>query len=571
MNTFTNIFFSRFTFKAMRHTGLAALASLSLVALSPAIAGPGHDHGDEAPAATSSASPRVSTHSDLFELVGIVKQNKMTIYLDHFGTNEPITKAEIEVEITADKAPIKIKAVAETDGTFSVTNDILEKAGSYALSFTVSAGKDTDLLAGDVKIGSEPKAAGNADEHDHDHAHTPWAKYAGYAAIALAVLAAAWAAMRWRKNKSRMVLTLALSALAASLMLQSEPALASPGHDHGDAAPSASSDAPKRQPDGSVFLPKPSQRQLQVRTVVVKAEAAAQTVELLGKVISDPNAGGKVQPLQAGRIEVTARGLPTLGQAVRKGEVLAIVRTTVSPIERANQGAQSAELRSNLELSRKRLARLEQLEGTVPQKDIEAARAEVQSLGARAALVAPSVSTSESLLAPVSGVIASSNVVAGQVVDAREVLFEIIDPARLMVEATAFDAALITNIAAASLALPDNQSLKLNFSGAGRSLREGAIPLQFRTAAAAPLAVGQAVKLIVQTKSQTQGFVVPTASVVKNPSNQDIVWIHTGEEQFAARTVSWIALDGSRVAIVDGIKADERVVTQGAALLNQVR
>ena len=573
MNAIINTLFSYLNSTILRNTCLAALASLSLVAGSSALADAGHDHGDAPPAATGSASPRVSTHSDLFELVGIVKQNKMTIYLDHFGTNEPITKAEIEVEITADKAPIKIKAVAETDGTFSVTNDILEKAGSYALSFTVSAGKDTDLLAGEVKIGSESKAAGMADDHAHDHVHTPRAKYAGFAGIALGLLAAAWAAMRWRKNRSRMVLTLALSALTASLMMQSKPALAGPGHDHdhGEATPAASSDAPKRQPDGSVFLPKPSQRQLQVRTVVVKSESAAQTVELLGKVIADPNAGGKVQPLQAGRIEATARGLPTLGQAVRKGEVLAIVRTTVSPIERANQGAQSAELRSNLELSRKRLARLEQLEGTVPQKDIEAARAEVQSLSARAALVAPSVSTSESLVAPVSGVIAASNVVAGQVVDAREVLFEIIDPARLMVEATAFDAALSSNIAAASLALPGNQSLALNFSGAGRSLREGAIPLQFRTAAAAPLAVGQAVKLIVQTKSQTQGFVVPTASVVKNPSNQDIVWVHTGEEQFAPRTVRWQNLDGSRVVIVDGIKADERVVTQGAALLNQVR
>ncbi len=567
MNSIINTLLSSFNTKTVRNACIAALASISLLAGGSAVAGPGHDHGDEAPSATGSASPRVSTHSDLFELVGIVKQNKMTIYLDHFGTNEPINKADIEVEIASDKAPIKIKAVAEADGTFSVTNDVLEKAGTYALSFTVSAGKDTDLLAGELKIGGEQNATADA----HDHANTAWAKYAGFSALILAALAAAWGLLRWRKRSSHHALALAASVLAASLMLQSEPALAGPGHDHGDAAPAASSDSPKRQPDGSVFLPKPSQRQLQVRTVVVKAEAAAQTVELLGKVIADPNAGGKVQPLQAGRIEATSRGLPTLGQAVRKGDVLAIVRTTVSPIERANQGAQSAELRSNLELSRKRLARLEQLEGTVPQKDIEAARAEVQSLSARAALIAPSVSTSESLLAPVSGVIASSNVVAGQVVDAREVLFEIVDPARLMIGATAFDAALANNIAAASLALPGNQSLKLNFSGAGRSLREGAIPLQFRTAAAAPLAVGQSVKLIVQTKSQTQGFVVPTASVVKNPSNQDIVWVHTGEEQFAARTVRWMALDGSRVAIVDGLKTDDRVVTQGAALLNQVR
>ncbi|WP_249661153.1 HlyD family efflux transporter periplasmic adaptor subunit [Variovorax sp. PCZ-1] len=549
---------------------ICAITFLAVLSLSTQ-AGPGHDHGDEAPTATGVASPRVSTHSDLFELVGIVDHNKMTIYLDRFSTNEPITQAQIELEIAQDKSPIKLIAKAEADGTFSVTNDLLEKPGTYALSFTVTAGKDTDLLAGELKIGATVSEA----EQAHDHAHTTsWLAYAGYAAAAIGAVFVALLAWRWQRRRKLVTLSaIATGAIVIAMMQVPQRAIAGPGHDHGDAAPAANSNAPKRLPDGSVFLPKPSQRQLLVRTVPVKQESAPQTVELLGRVVADPNAGGKVQPTQAGRIEVGARGLPTLGQAVRKGEVLAIVRPTVSAIERANQGAQSAELRSNLELARKRLARLEQLEGTVPQKEIEAARAEVQSLSERTALVAPSVSTVESLVAPVSGVIAASNVVAGQVVDAREILFEIIDPARLMVEATAFDVSILSNIASANLALPQNQSAALRFSGAGRTLREGAIPLQFRTTGvtALPLAVGQPVKVIVQTKSQTQGFVVPNAAVVKNPSNQDIVWVHTGEEQFAARTVRWQALDGGRVTVVDGLKADERVVMQGAALLNQVR
>jgi membrane fusion protein, heavy metal efflux system len=558
-------------FPSLNHT-LRLCAATFLAALSlSAQAGPGHDHGDEAPAASGAASPRVSTHSDLFELVGIVNHNKMTIYLDRFSTNEPIIQAQIELEITQDKSPLKLIAKAEADGTFSVTNDLLEKPGSYALSFTVNAGKDTDLLAGELKIGAA-EAAKSGDEHA-SHA-VPWLRYAGYGTAALLAALAAAIAFRWKRGSKVVRLSsLAAGMMAFAMMQTPQPALAGPGHDHGDTAPSAGSNSPKRLPDGSVFLPKPSQRQLQVLTVTVKSESAPQTIELLGRVMADPNAGGKVQPTQAGRIESSGRGLPSLGQAVRKGEVLAVVRPTVSAIERANQGAQSAELRSNLELARKRLVRLEQLEGTVPQKDIEAARAEVQSLSQRAALVAPSVSTVETLVAPVSGVIAAANVVAGQVVDAREVLFEIVDPARLMVEATAFDAGLIGNIAAASLALPSNQSAALRFSGAGRALREGAIPLQFRSTGqtALPLAVGQSVKVLVQTKTQKQGFVVPNASVVKNASNQDIVWVHTGEEQFSARTVRWQALDGARVAVLDGLKANERVVTQGAALLNQVR
>lgn len=349
---------------------------------------------------------------------------------------------------------------------------------------------------------------------------------------------------------------------------------AGPGHDHGDEAPAATGgNSPKRLADGSVFLPKPTQRQLAVRTVVVEEKALPKTMELTGRVVADPNAGGKVQPTLAGRIGPGPRGLPQLGQAVRKGEVLAVVRASASAIEQANQVAQAAELAAALGLARQRVARLEQLEGTVAQKDIDAARADASSLAQRVAAVGGSLSATEPLRAPVSGVIAFANVVAGQVVDAREVLFEIVDPARLMVEASAFDAALLGNIASASASPATGMSVPLKFVGAGRSLRDGAIPLHFSTTgnAAVALAVHQPVKVVVKTKEEIKGFAVPTAAVVKSPSNQDMVWVHTAAEVFEPRPVRFIALDGATVSVLDGLNAADRVVTQGAALLNQVR
>jgi len=287
----------------------------------------------------------------------------------------------------------------------------------------------------------------------------------------------------------------------------------------------------------------------------------------------DANSGGRVQPTQPGRIEAGSSGLPQLGQAVRKGEVLAVVRSSPSAIDRANQQAQTAELRSQLELARRRAARLAQLEGTVPQKDIEAAQADAVSLQQRVAAVSGSASAAEALTAPVSGVISAINVVAGQVVDAREVLFEIVDPSKLVVEAQAFDVALLSNIGAASATPAPGVSVPLTFMGAGRAQREGAIPLQFRTAGsqAIPLAVNQPVKVLVQSRSMVKGIAVPAASVVKSASNQDMVWAHTGAETFSPRPVRVTPLDGATVSVVDGLKAGERVVTQGAALVNQVR
>lgn len=354
----------------------------------------------------------------------------------------------------------------------------------------------------------------------------------------------------------------ALSAFAIAAQ-----AWAGPGHDHGDGAPVAAiADTPKRQPDGSVFLPKTAQRQLQVRTETVTLADLPQTVELTGRVIADPNAGGKVQPTQAGRIEPGLRGLPSLGQPVSRGEVVAYVRASESA---------TPEMKVNLELARKKLARLEQLEGAVPQREIESARIEVQSLTQRLSPAGGAYVAREALLAPVSGVIAAANAVVGQVVDAREVIFEVIDPVRLQIEALAYDAALPANIAAATLSPSADVRVALTLVGAGRLLKEGAIPVLFRVNAdsksAIALAAGQTVKVFAATRSKVKGHAIPAAAVVKNPANQDIVWVHTAAELFAPQTIRWVALDGARVAVLDGLKDGARVVVQGASLINQVR
>ena len=363
--------------------------------------------------------------------------------------------------------------------------------------------------------------------------------------------------------------------LAAAL---AGPAFAGPGHDgghdHDEARVVTNPDAPKRLPDGSVFLPKLSQRQLGVRTLVAETQSLPLTWQWVGKVVMDPNAGGKVQTTIAGRIEAGPRGLPVLGQQVRKGEVLAHIRPSAAPIERAEQLAQAAELRADLDTAKKQLARLQELEGSVPRKEIEATQAEVRSLGERLAAVAGSLSTTEALVAPVSGVIAARTVVAGQVVEPREVLFEIVDPARLQVEAIAHDAAQASGVAQASASIDGGRTaFPLAWVGAGRTLREQSLPVLFRTVEgkAPPLAVGQPLQVVVQTREQVTGIPVPGAALVKNPANQEIVWVHASAERFVPRTVRHRPLDGATVAITDGLAAGDRVVVQGAALVNQVR
>ncbi len=336
--------------------------------------------------------------------------------------------------------------------------------------------------------------------------------------------------------KSRFLISILLAAFVTT-------AWAGDGHDHGDAPPAANSNGPKRLPDGSVFLPKPAQRQIGVRTLPVLAGEWPRTYELSGKVVMDPNAGGKVQAIVAGRVTPGPRGLPLPGQQVKQGEVLAYVTPEIGG--------------KNRSLAESRLKRLRELADTVPRKTIEEAEAAVAN---------------EQLAAPVSGVVASANVVSGQVVEARETLFEIVNPDRLMIEALAFDMAIANDVAGATIAIGE-EKLPLRLLGVARSLREQALPITFRGegSALAKLAVGQPVKVFVQSRSKVQGISVPAAALMKNPSNQTIVWVKTAPERFEPRTVTVEPLDGVNVMVTSGLKNGDRVALRAATLINQIR
>ena len=365
-----------------------------------------------------------------------------------------------------------------------------------------------------------------------------------------------------------------LAALALAFTFACPPAaVAHEGHDHGaarSAAPAAG--APRRLPDGALSLPKASQRLVGVRTVVATSGMLARSVELPGMVAVDPDAAGRVQSTVPGRVEPGPRGLPTLGQRVARGEVLAVVRPSVDPVARSNQAALLAELQAARTLAAARVERLQGLADTVPRKEIEAASGELAGLEARIRAVSGGLAAAEPLAAPVAGVVARAEAVAGQVVDAREVLFEIVDPTRLRIEAAGFDLALAAQVADASVAV-GGRAVPLAFVGAGRVLREQTVPLVFRARgeALASLAVGQPVAVTVRLSATAPGVALPSSALARNASNEPIVWIKTAPERFEPRRVRAEPLDAARVRVLDGLASGERVVTEGASLLGQFR
>ena len=370
-----------------------------------------------------------------------------------------------------------------------------------------------------------------------------------------------------------------VAALAASLLWLS-PAFGAPGA-HGPSgehldAPGAAVNASglARLPDGSVNVPKLAQRRMAIRTVLAPESEAAATVEMPGRVIMDPNASGRVQAVHGGRVEPGPKGLPVAGQSVKRGDVLAYVRHHAEPYALGAQQAQLVELRAQRQLAEQRVQRLEGLEGTVPRKEIEAARSEATSLADRERSIGGSLVARETLTAPVSGVIARADLVVGQVVESRDVLFEVVDPARMLVEATTADATVAARVAGASLQGVPEVTLRL--LGASRSLRDGVLPLTFavssvKAGTALPVAIGQPVTVVAQSKERIKGVVLPAQAVVRNPSNEPIVWIKSGAERFIPQPVQYRPLDANTVVVTQGLGAGNRVVVQGAPLIAQIR
>jgi hypothetical protein len=179
-----------------------------------------------------------------------------------------------------------------------------------------------------------------------------------------------------------------VAALGIAAAIISAPALADVV---GAAAPgsTAPSEAPRRLDDGAIFVPKASQRLLTIRTQLTEAGEASAAVRMIGTLVPDPNASGRVQPSQAGRLEPGERGFPALGQRVERGQVLAYVVPTYSAAERGGLIQNAAELDAQITILEARVRRLTSLRGTVAEREIQDAQSELAGARQRRTAIQP--------------------------------------------------------------------------------------------------------------------------------------------------------------------------------------
>jgi hypothetical protein len=293
-------------------------------------------------------------------------------------------------------------------------------------------------------------------------------------------------------------------------------------------------------------------------------------VELPGRVIPDPNASGYVQAAVSGRLSAPPSGFPRLGTQVRAGQVLAYVTPPLQAIDTSNIRQQAGDLDQQIAIIERRVVRLRALGEVAARSQLEETELELRGLRARRASLDQVRREPEALMAPIDGVIAASNAAAGRIAETNAVVFQVIDPARLWVEALQIEPLDVARDATAMLR--DGRALKLSWRGAGLTGAAQAVPIQFAIEdATAGLRIGQLVTVLAQTDSSQDGLALPRAAVLRGPGGVPVVYEHSAAEQFRPLEVRTEPLDGTRVLVVAGLRPGQRIVTQGAELLSQIR
>lgn len=543
----------------------AVLAAILLVFAASVESHEGHDHGEQAkPQAQAGNLPRLEAVSGPYELVAVLRAPKLIIYLDQFASNEPILGADVIVETPAGSTKAEF-----SNGAYSLDAS-WASGGNIDLIFTVTADGNTEVLTGTL-AGSESAqgAVGQSSSGLLNRLKAAFGSISTLLLVLAGVVLGALGVGLTRRSKTFPVVIAAFAVAALSSQVKAHE-----GHDHGNEkpAPSAQSDNSQRLPDGSLLVPKHVQRILAIRTVVSGESQHPKSIELPGRIIPDPNASGYVQAAVSGRLSAPQGGFPKLGTAVKAGEVLALVTPPFQAIDVSDMRQKAGELDQQIAIVEKRIARYEPLakSGAVAKVTYDEAVIELKGLKERRVALDRTRVESEKLVAPVSGILASANAVAGQIAETNAIVFHIVDPSRLWVEALTFNA--LPEAGAATGRTGEGAALTLSFQGAGLTDRSQAVPVHFAVDNPPKgLRVGQLVTVMATNGENVQGIAVPRASVLRSGNGQMVLFEHTSAERFEPRIVRVEPLDAERVLVLDGLSPGKRVVSQGAELLNQIR
>lgn len=528
------------------------LAAALALATPQASAHSGHDHGAEETARpTLPTQPGAGADGTVFQAVLAPGGDGSTLlYLADIDTNAPIAGAVIEAEASGWQG---VAEPAGADGVYRLAWYPPPEGADITL-LVLAGGMDDLILIPAIAPAAPPTPTA---------APRPWRSWGALTTAGLGALAGLVLLSRRRRIAAAAVVV---------LLAGGGEALAHAGEDHGGTEAPAAVTAP----GAATTMTKATQFLLGIRTARVEPREAADSRRVLGRVVPDPSGFAKVQPSQPARVvSDPAFPLPVPGQAVRKGQILVVLEPTLTSVERSDTRASLYRVESEIAIQERDLARQEALAGILPAKTVETTRIRLGQLRREKAQIAGTALGRDLVAAPVDGVVTDVHVVPGEVVTPDNVMVEIVDPARLRVEAVIHDLAAAGRISGAKAAtrlLPDEE-FTLNLLGVSPRIdvRDQGVHALFQVEPeqAPHLRLGLPVDVYLTTGATRMATSVQRDAVTELGGRR-VVFVRIAPETFEARPVTVRQIVG-RLAEIEGVVPGERVVVQGVDQLRAVR
>jgi RND family efflux transporter MFP subunit len=344
----------------------------------------------------------------------------------------------------------------------------------------------------------------------------------------------------------------------------------------------------EHEDEGGIAFTKEQQWKVDFATAEVTQRPLRPAVAATGVLRARPDGEALLTAPAAGQVQPAGR-FPQLGQAVKKGELLAYLTPRLGgDTDLASLQAGASKARVELDLAERELARMEALfkDEAVPAKRVEAARGATAS--ARAEHEAASRRLGQysggggiPLRAPVAGLLADVRVSPGAFAPEGTLLFHIADRRALWLELRVPEAEAaklsLTNAPSGASFRVDGieQSFDIVAGKNGKLIAVGgAVDAQTRTVPVilefappdARLRLGMAVKAQLYAGAPRTAVAVP-ASAVLDENGIAVVFVMTGGESFERRPVRVGVRDGDWIEVVEGLEPGSRVVSRGAYLV----
>lgn len=481
----------------------------------------------------------------------------LTLFISEYNTNAPLNNVELKLTVQEDTS-IQLHPHLTADGTWEM-HPIFPEEKTYSIAVQINGPLGPDLLLlKDIEVGA---TLDNPHDHHHHHWYTSPIFLISISLIAGMLLMLLLQRLRHKrspKGSAALVLILILVPLRPDLMQAHE------GHDH----------RPQKKNNifsNSIYVPKESQFLLDVLTQRVLSGNETQVQTFYGTIVPSSSGQAIVTAPQTGRIISLHT---SVGSQVTVGQTLAVIEGFVDAASAMTFQAEKNNLLAEFDAARKEYERIQSIADIAAKKELDEAEARFKKAQDNLELFKNKTATRFELKSPISGMVDNFTLSIGTPVSQSDVLFTIVNPSKVYVDAQVYGNATAMMTSAQSFLISSP-------SGKQAEARLLAIPQTLHASNQSQhilfevdnldntFKIGEYVKVSALLPTEAGTILIPTSAITE-VDGRDCVFIKESAEQYQLRFVNTKNDNGSTVSITKGLETGERVVTNATYQLKMI-